>query len=127
MKRDFFKHMARFMAVAAMTFLMGFAQSAPQLFALRIVQGAVSGFVAATLAIVAATTPPRHMGYAMGILQTSLTTGAIVGPFVGGFLADRLGYRNIFFVTALFAAAATLLVVLWVREEPSSPQKEESP
>jgi DHA1 family multidrug resistance protein-like MFS transporter len=112
---------------AAMTFLMGFAQSAPQLFALRIVQGAVSGFVAATLAIVAATTPPRHMGYAMGVLQTSLTTGAIVGPFVGGFLADRLGYRNIFFVTALFAAVATLLVVLWVREEPSSLQKEESP
>jgi MFS transporter, DHA1 family, multidrug resistance protein len=112
---------------AALTFLMGFAQSAPQLFALRIVQGAVSGFVAATLAIVAATTPSQHMGYAMGVLQTSLTTGAIVGPFVGGFLADRLGYRNIFFVTALFAAAATLLVVLWVREEASSPQKEESP
>jgi DHA1 family multidrug resistance protein-like MFS transporter len=112
---------------AASTFLMGFAQSAAQLFLLRIIQGAVSGFIAATLAIVAATTPRQQMGYAMGVLQTSLTTGAIVGPFIGGLLADHLGYRNIFFVTALFAVAATLLVVLMVREDPLSREESGSP
>ncbi|MBP1720041.1 MAG: transporter [Deltaproteobacteria bacterium] len=83
---------------AATTFLMGFAQSAPQLF-----------------------------GYAMGVLQTSLTTGAIVGPFIGGLLADQIGYRNIFFVTALFAGGATLLVVFLVQEDPFSPEESKSP
>jgi len=112
---------------AATTFLMGFAQNAPQLFILRIIQGAVSGFIAATLAIVATTTPRQHMGYAMGVLQTSLTTGGIVGPFIGGLLADQMGYRNIFFVTALFAGVATLLVVFWVRENPFSPPESRSP
>ena len=112
---------------AATTFLMGFAQSAQQLFILRIIQGAVSGFIAATLAIVATTTPRQHMGYAMGVLQTSLTTGAVVGPFIGGLLADQMGYRNIFFVTALFAGLATLLVVFLVQEDRFSPEESKSP
>ena len=28
--------------------------------------------------------PREHIGYAMGVLQTSLTTGGIIGPFLGG-------------------------------------------
>ncbi len=69
--------------------LMAFAQNVQQLFILRLIQGGVSGFIAATLAIVATTTPRERMGYAMGVLQTSLTTGAIIGPFVGGFWQTR--------------------------------------
>lgn len=112
---------------AATTFLMAFAQNALQLFVLRVLQGAVSGFIAATLAIVATTTPRRHMGYAMGVLHTSLTTGAIVGPFIGGLLADQIGYRSIFFATALLGGAAALLVFFLVREDPPSPSESASP
>ena len=112
---------------AVTTFIMGFAQTAPQLFILRIIQGGVSGFIAATLAIVATTTPRKFMGYAMGILHTSLTTGAIVGPFIGGVLADQIGYRNIFFVTAVFGAAATILVIFLVREDQPSPEVSQAP
>jgi DHA1 family multidrug resistance protein-like MFS transporter len=112
---------------AATTFLMGFAQSAWQLFILRIIQGAVSGFIAATLAIVATTTPRQYMGYAMGVLQTSLTTGAIIGPFIGGLLADQMGYRSIFFATGLLGGAATLLVAWLVHEDPSSSGESPSP
>jgi DHA1 family multidrug resistance protein-like MFS transporter len=112
---------------AVTTFIMGFAQTAYQLFILRIIQGGVSGFIAATLAIVATTTPRRYMGYAMGILQTSLTTGAIVGPFIGGVLADHIGYRNIFFVTAVFGGAATFLVILLVQEDQPSPEESKAP
>jgi DHA1 family multidrug resistance protein-like MFS transporter len=102
---------------AATSFLMAFAQTVTQLFLLRLIQGGVAGFIAATLAIVATTTPREHMGYAMGILQTSLTTGGIIGPLVGGMLADLVGYRNIFFLTAGFGFVAGLMVILLVREE----------
>ncbi len=112
---------------AATTFLMGFARTAPQLFILRIIQGAASGFIAATLAIVATTTPRKYMGYAMGVLQTSLTTGSIVGPFIGGLLADHIGYRNIFFLTAVFGAASTLLVIFLVHEDPPPPEESKAP
>ena len=102
---------------AVTSFLMAFAQTVPQLFLLRLIQGGVAGFIAATLAIVATTTPREHMGYAMGILQTSLTTGGIIGPLAGGVLADLVGYRNIFFLTGGFGFLAGLLVILIVREE----------
>ncbi|KPK88821.1 MAG: hypothetical protein AMJ94_13980 [Deltaproteobacteria bacterium SM23_61] len=75
---------------AVTSLLMAFAQNVTQLFFLRLIQGGVAGFIAATLAIVATTTPREHMGYAMGILQTSLTTGGIIGPLVGGVLADLI-------------------------------------
>ena len=107
--------------------LMAFAQNVQQLFILRLIQGGVSGFIAATLAIVATTTPRERMGYAMGVLQTSLTTGAIIGPFVGGVLADRIGYRNIFYITGAFGLVAAILVILLVQEPERSEKEIKSP
>jgi DHA1 family multidrug resistance protein-like MFS transporter len=102
---------------AGAAFLMAFVKTVEQLFILRIIHGGVSGFVAATLAIVATNTPRDKMGYAMGVLQTSLTTGAVIGPFIGGLLADQIGYRNIFFVISSFGVTAALLVILLVQED----------
>lgn len=112
---------------AGSSFFMAFATSVKQLFVLRLIQGGVAGFIAATLAIAATTTPRDKMGYAMGVLQTSLTTGAIIGPFIGGMLADRIGYRPIFFVTSSFGFAAALLVVFLVKEDISARPGHNSP
>jgi len=112
---------------AATCFFMAFAQTVQQLFILRLIQGGVAGFIAATLAIASTTTPREHMGFAMGVLQTSLTTGAIIGPFVGGFLADQIGYRNIFFITAAFGFVAGVLVILLVQEDERIPEETKSP
>ena len=103
--------------------LMAFAQTVQQLFVLRLIQGGASGFVAATLAIATTTTPQERMGYAMGVLQTSLTTGAIIGPFVGGLLADRIGYRDIFFITGAFGFVAGILVIFLVQEKERTPEE----
>ena len=111
---------------AVTSFLMAFAQTVTQLFLLRLIQGGVAGFIAATLAIVATTTPREHMGYAMGILQTSLTTGGIIGPLAGGVLADLIGYRNIFFLTGGFGFVAGLMVILLVREEGKAKEDKKS-
>jgi len=112
---------------AMTSFLMAFAQTVFQLFLLRLLQGAVAGFIAATLAIVATTTPREEMGYAMGVLQTSLTTGGVIGPFIGGFLADLIGYRNIFFITGGFGFLAGFLVILLVQEDEKPKEEMKSP
>jgi len=111
---------------AATSFLMAFAQTVTQMFIFRLIQGGVAGFIAATLAIVATTTPRQHMGYAMGILQTSLTTGGVIGPLVGGFLADLIGYRNIFFLTGGLGFLAGFLVILLVQEDGKPGEKRKS-
>jgi MFS transporter, DHA1 family, multidrug resistance protein len=111
---------------AAVAFLIAYVRTVQELFFLRILQGAVSGYIAATLAIVATITPRERMGYAMGFLQTSLTTGSIIGPFIGGILADVVGYRHIFFIMAGFGTAAGFLVIFLVDEPNRSPEQAKS-
>jgi len=88
-----------------------------QLIFLRTVQGGVSGFVAASNALVTASIPPDRMGTALGVLQTSLTAGGIIGPLIGGALADLVGYRNVFLITGAMCYAAAVVVLRGVQEE----------
>src|SRR5687767_4251922 len=96
------------------TLLMGFARTVPQLFVLRVAQGAVSGFIAAALALMASRAPRDRMGYALGTLQTAIPTATILGPLLGGTLADLIGYRQVFFVTSAMTLIGGVLVILLV-------------
>ncbi|NLC57273.1 MAG: multidrug efflux MFS transporter, partial [Armatimonadetes bacterium] len=96
--------------------LMAFARSPGQLLALRLLQGAVGGFVSAAVALVATAAPKERMGYALGTLQTAATTGHVIGPLFGGVLSDRLGYSHVFLITGGACVLAGLIVAVFVRE-----------
>jgi DHA1 family multidrug resistance protein-like MFS transporter len=102
--------------IGATNFLSAFVRHVEQLLALRAAQGAVSGFVAATNALVSASIPRDRVGTAMGFLQTSLTAGGVIGPLVGGALADLAGYRRVFIVNALMCWLAAGVVLRYTRE-----------
>ncbi|MGH7777896.1 MAG: MFS transporter [Candidatus Dormibacterales bacterium] len=74
-----------------------------------------SGFsTPAAMAMLADLTPPRRRGRVFGLWQSSTMSGYLVGPALGGLLAQT-GLRAVFvaaFVVCLVAAVATL----WVRE-----------
>lgn len=86
-------------------------------------QGALSGFIPAALTLVSATAPRERTGYALGFLQTSLSAGMLIGPVIGGVLADMLGYRPIFFIVSALCFISGAFVILMVKEIP--PGKEE--
>jgi DHA1 family multidrug resistance protein-like MFS transporter len=88
-----------------------------ELVLLRAVQGGVSGFVAAGNALVTAAIPSDRMGASLGLLQTSLTAGGIIGPLIGGALGDLVGYRNVFLITGATCFAAAAVVLVGAREE----------
>ncbi len=96
--------------------LLGFSQTVMQVFLFRILQGAISGFIAASLALVSTGTPRNRVGYALGVLQSASAGGVVLGPFVGGVLADLIGYREIFFVTAVLCTLGGVAVVFGVHE-----------
>jgi MFS transporter, DHA1 family, multidrug resistance protein len=96
--------------------LMGFATAPWQLVALRMVEGAFTGTVAASTALVASSAPKERLGYALGMIQTAVFTGASLGPFLGGLFAHYLGYRTTFFVAGGFLAFAGMLVYFTVQE-----------
>jgi DHA1 family multidrug resistance protein-like MFS transporter len=97
--------------------LSAFVSHVGQLVTIRAVQGGVSGFVAAGNALVTASIPPHRMGAALGMLQTSLTAGGIIGPLFGGALADLVGYRNVFLITGATCYAAAVVVFLGAQEQ----------
>jgi DHA1 family multidrug resistance protein-like MFS transporter len=94
---------------------MALAGNVEALFGWRLALGAVSGFLAAGMALVSVTVPDGQRGYAMGLLQSVVPAAGMVGPLLGGVLADLIGYRQIFFVVAALCAvggvvAASMLV-----------------
>ena len=103
--------------LALAVFLMGFSTNVQQLFALRVLQGATSGFIAAALAFVSKNTPQNRNGYAIGILQSASSAGIIIGPFFGGILSDASGVRSVFFVVAALCVISGFLIIFWVKEK----------
>jgi predicted MFS family arabinose efflux permease len=84
----------------------------------RALEGAVSaGFFPAANAYVSDVTTPSNRGTAMGYLSMGNMVGFIVGPALGGFLAQFLGIR-VPFILAAVATLVTLLFVFLVVREP---------
>ncbi|MGI5922824.1 MAG: MFS transporter [Lentisphaeria bacterium] len=84
---------------------------------LRIMQGMFSGVAAAGVTLVACNTPEERQGFALGCLSSSLFSGNMFGLFIGGFLAEMLGYRNTFLLSGTLLMLAGLLVLFGVREK----------
>jgi DHA1 family multidrug resistance protein-like MFS transporter len=103
---------------------MGFVQNVWQLAALRIIQGMLTGTVSAAMTLVASTTPRERSGYALGLLQMAVWTGASVGPLLGGLLADTWGYRSAFWVTGALLFLAGLTVWRFVHEDFEPPVRD---
>lgn len=97
--------------------LMAFTQDVWFMLVLRIMQGALTGTVTANIALVASITPKEKMGYALGLMQTSVFVGASIGPLVGGILSDLTDYRVTFIITAVILTFAALIVVFLVHED----------
>jgi MFS transporter, DHA1 family, multidrug resistance protein len=103
--------------MAVVMTLMGFAGNAWQLLLLRMLNGTISGFIPAAVALVSTNTPKEKLGFAMGTLQSGAVAGTILGPFIGGLLAEWIGYRYIFYITGSLLFIASILTLLLVKEK----------
>ncbi|MCA1809281.1 MAG: MFS transporter [Kiritimatiellia bacterium] len=109
---------------AVAIFLMSFSQTVPQLIMFRIFQGAFSGTIAASIALVAGVVPLRRSGFALGMMQAAVFIGNAIGPFCGGLAADAFGYRNSFRIGACLTLLAGLLTLFGTREHFAPPDKQ---
>jgi len=104
------------LAGAVLLGLMGFVNTVEQLALLRAAQGALTGYIAASNALVAATIPRSHVGESFGFLRTGTWVGTGVGPLLGGFIGELFGYRQSFWFTAVLLTCAGVLVIFFIRE-----------
>lgn len=95
---------------------MGFAHNVYQFVLLRTVQGALSGFIAAAITLVATQTPMSKIGWSLGMLSTASVGGTLIGPLFGGYLAETLGLRSVFLSTGFLDAIAFIATFYFIKE-----------
>ncbi len=97
--------------------LMATVRNVPQLAVLRIIQGTLSGTVAAATTLVATSLPGERTGYGLGLLQTAIFASNSLGPLVGGLVGGTFGYRAAFIGSGVMLSLAGLLVLFLVHED----------
>ena len=103
-------------SLAVVYFLGAFVRNPLELLIVRVLQGFANGFVPAAMSIVATATPKEHMGFSLGIMQTTLLIGGIIGPLFGGTLSHIFGMRLSFVIAAAVIFCGTVMVGLVVTE-----------
>jgi EmrB/QacA subfamily drug resistance transporter len=89
------------------TLLSTLANSMETLIFWRLLQGVAAAMIFGTgMAILTSVYPPQQRGKAMGWSVSLTYTGLTLGPALGGFLTQHLGWRTIFYLTALLGLVA---------------------
>ncbi|WP_306320272.1 MULTISPECIES: MFS transporter [unclassified Streptomyces] len=100
----------------------GFAPDIRWVIALRMVQGVCGALLQpATLGMLRAAYPAESLGMPIALRTSAIGLAAATGPLVGGVLTAHLGWRSVFFLGVLPAAAIAVLVLL-VRDRAPSPE-----
>ena len=108
----------------AITYVMSaMCQDEYQFLVIRGLIGLISGFVPASMSLVSSTMPMDKMGWGMGLMQTALSSGGILGPLIGGYLSSWFGIRASFWLSSVCLTIATLLVIFLVRDVPISEER----
>lgn len=107
-------------AAFAMIFTMGGMAFVPNVFwmiVLRVLNGIFTGYIPNATALVASQVPKDKTGYALGTLSTGAVAGNLIGPTLGGFLAEIVGIHNVFLLVGLLYLLVAVLTVLYIRED----------
>ena len=121
-------HGKRMMAIRASLllsvsyFLGGVVSSPLELVGMRIFQGFAAGLWPMDLAIMTMYAPPDKLGVCLGVMQSAMTAGGVIGPLLGGVLAEAFGMRASFFVASA-ALMLNCIIFIFVIKEPPDPSR----
>ena len=113
---------------AAASLACGLAPSATWLIAARLAQGVAAALLTpASLAIIGAAFSGEARGPAIGTWAAAGALTTALGPPLGGWLVDVVGWRSIFFINLPIAAVALLLAVEAARRSRNRRQRAARP
>jgi EmrB/QacA subfamily drug resistance transporter len=97
---------------------MVFCFSGTMLVCLRVLQGIGGAMIYGTgMALLTSVFPAQDRGKALGINVAATYIGLSIGPFLGGFLTLRFGWRSIFLVNVPLGLTIIALILSKMREE----------
>lgn len=105
----------------ALSYLLGGMVTSPeQMVGVRVLQGFAAGLWSVCLAIATSSVPVGKLGMSLGILQSGLTAGNVIGPLIGGVLASMFGMRTSFYLGGAVLFMITLVFWFYIPEPPGS-------
>ncbi|AZN41070.1 MFS transporter [Paenibacillus albus] len=113
-------YIAGMMLFTVVSLVCGFANDAPLLIILRILQGVGGAMVMAnSTAIVADAFPREELGKALGINIMVVAVGQIIGPVLGGWLTTAFGWEWTFWFNVPFGVIGVVwgLMVMGVKDD----------
>lgn len=97
--------------------LCGISTSIEQLIFFRVLQASGGAMLTANgQAILASSFTSGDRGKALGFAAMSFHVGYLLGPSLGGFIIDYLGWRWVFYINLPFGIAATLMAYFILKE-----------
>ncbi|MFH1008979.1 MAG: MFS transporter [Candidatus Latescibacterota bacterium] len=105
-----------FLFNAIIFLIMGFTDNLPMLLTLRIIQGALGGASTIGLFMISRISPKDRLAGHLSLYQNSMTTGSLLGPPVGAYLAANLGYRSPFIASFVMTGLFLLLCQIYVAD-----------
>ena len=103
-------------AIAVSYVLIGMVNNEYELLLGRAFVGFANGFYPAAMTMVSLSVDEKQVGRALGIFQTGIILGNVVGPFLGGAIESIVGMRPVFYVSGIAVLIATLAVLFFVKE-----------
>lgn len=104
----------------------GLVQTGWQLFLMRAIQGFANGYVPAAMTMITTSVSKEKVGQSIGIFQTGLISGSVVGPFLGGLIEHCIGMRPAFFLVGFVNITMTLLIYKFTHEKPPTEEMKAS-
>jgi MFS transporter, DHA1 family, multidrug resistance protein len=102
--------------------LMGFTTDLYALLFLRIIQGLTGGVSTIGFIIVSSSSPSEKIPEDLGIFQSCMTVGQLLGPPLGSFAAAAFGYRWAFLAASVVLLASFVFCWLYVKDVPRLPR-----
>ena len=97
----------------------GAALSLPMLIIMRVLQGLAGGaMVPMSQAILLETFPREEHGKAMALFGVGVVFGPIIGPTLGGYITDTVGWRWVFYINAPLGLVGLLLGLIFIVDPP---------
>jgi DHA2 family multidrug resistance protein len=111
----------------AASVLCGLSVNLPMLVVARIIQGLCGGgLLAKAQAILFETFPPSEQGIAQSVFGVGVIAGPAIGPTLGGYLTDTLGWRWIFFINLPIGIVAVLMAIIFLRPDSKQHSRSQS-
>ena len=94
------------------------SQSLGQLILFRAFQAVGAAMtISCGAAIVTAAFPPKELGRGLGLMGVAVSIGFVIGPVLGGFLLDWLGWRSIFYLRFPLGLITVFMAISFLKKD----------